>query len=1315
MPTEPATPQPRVTVDPRPVSPAFKRVLKEEAGTITGRLADAFGTENITYGLVTGDTLGEMSRALYGAGFDPNYALTEQALKDTAERYAIPEAHRADFYRAAAVAGSAEHLDTLGKSYLDYLERHTRLAEDGIPAHLLYSGVAAVLDPAMLAVGALTGTGAARFISWGSKATRLGKFARGAAVGGVASAGQEAVLSQGDPTRTSWDVAYAGLAGVAVGGALGPLARYRETAGVPVERDAPRVIPAKEALDDRATAANSRPLGTQVSAPSDILPRMTPEEADTRARGELVTTMARRLETLSKYLLDRGEVSRLRQDREIIAGLRVNAEGDVPPTNVRRLAADLGVRRSEAIKRAAELDADSNATRAAERAQYDAEIAAIDERLSQHATAQQAQDALRRYEKTGEIPEQFRAEFDARVAELQKPPARTPVADAVTKALGGRTVPDAMRQDYGIEVDLDVDIPQVRRPTPPGSSRPPAPPTDSTGAARVVGGNDPLVENTSILDKAEASVGAEPPSPKGVVQRLRIDSLNRLIKSQSAKIRALGYALFPDHIETGFAQSRTASEAQRFLDAMMRRDVKRALYTRFPEWAKQRGIAGWRLYTRMANDVFESFNEEVADHIRGISVSNSAEVRAVASEVQAKLAKYLEEGKRAGVFGDDIAPDAGYLPRVFNESRLMQLWADRAIGSFEVTRLVETALIRAQFGRNVTKAQLDDELADAMSTIAKAYVTTIRRASYGMSRTLAYGISADDVDALRGFLLEAGLRGSDVEKVVATVTRRNEQMAKIPNAKRRIDLDETTSIQLKDGRTLGVRDLLENNVDTLFDKYSRRVSGAIALKDKIGIVGSSTERNRLRDEIISELAEYGVDPVAAARQADVAEAFVRRIAGVPVENTEGIFGAHPMSVGVRATEGLRRFNFVTFMVQAGFASVAEFGNVVAKGGWAVLWHGLSNFRQFMRDARTGTVPDETIDFFEQYLGVGADNLLHPMFSRFDDLSSSHVDARALTRFERGLGAASHLVAEKISQLGPMTRFQRRLVMLGMLKRIEDWALRGGADLSEAQKRRLSQAGLTEADLDEIGAHMKKYQVSLQSGYRDRSFTRADLQDWADNDPESFARLMTAIGRETDRTIIEGNIADAPLWMQSQLGRVATQFMTFAINAHTKLLLRGLSLADTEAALAFLYSMGFAAMAYGVQTSINTVGRPEAREKALEAETVLFRAFSRAGPAALVPQVVDSAARMTGFDPVFNGRSTGLPSGTITSIPSISTLDNVFRALDTVPSLLHSDQNVTREHANAMINLAPIAGRLPGLHAGFKYLAEELPRDTESYR
>jgi len=842
-------------------------------------------------------------------------------------------------------------------------------------------------------------------------------------------------------------------------------------------------------------------------------------------------------------------------------------------------------------------------------------------------------------------------------------------------------------------------------------------PSEQTGPRYVDLSEDgtPVVTTAKLEDVPEATplgleelpegsqkiLGAIPEAPMARFTGARFDSLRHLLGSPSGAVRGLGSRLFPEHIgfkDAGYAQRGTATELQNQMFAQFAVPANRAYKAGWRVFAENNGIKRPALALKARND----FASRVTNAVRGIAETDPS-VNAVAKTVRTQLSDMLAEGKRAGIFDDGIPDNPNYIPRLFDGTKINRFRSE--FGDAGLINMVRNALNEGSPELATLTAkirQADGTMVDVsvLDKVARGYVRSISRRAEGLDSGLAHGLPVDDVDIMADVLRQAGITDEEtIDGLLQGIKKNIAKESRISNAKRRLDISETSALTMKDltgaERRVSMADILENNIEVVMQRYGRRVSGAIALKDRIGITGTSADLSRLSDEVRESALRAGAKDKEADNAAVTADALVRNIAGLPQKNED------LTSIGAKSSSAIRGLNFLLYMNQVGWASVAEFGMVAARGGLGVLWHGVADYRKFIRNAKTGKVEDDVVEYFEEMLGVGADDLLRPSssFSRWDSAGDELVPDG---RLEAGLQAAQKFSAENISLLGRMTRFQRRLSSFAIIKRFEDLAHKGDA-LGRGEIERLATQGISLEDVANISSAMKKHGITLKSGYRERTFRRTDLEAFAKASPDLHSKFMTMVQRESNRLIQESAAGNVPLWAHTKPGlwKLMSQFMTFTVNAYNIHTLSGVARRDMQTALAFMYSAMFGSMAWAIRESLN------GRGDQITLEEMAKQSVARSAYSSIAPQVVDMAADLTVGEPVFNSRTTGLPSGAITSVPSLKTLDNLSIGAQGAFQALRGD-GYSREAFRASVGSVPFLNQIYGLNSVFNEMADDLP-------
>jgi hypothetical protein len=117
---------------------------------------------------------------------------------------------------------------------------------------------------------------------------------------------------------------------------------------------------------------------------------------------------------------------------------------------------------------------------------------------------------------------------------------------------------------------------------------------------------------------------------------------------------------------------------------------------------------------------------------------------------------------------------------------------------------------------------------------------------------------------------------------------------------------------------------------------------------------------------------------------------------------------------------------------------------------------------------------------------------------------------------------------------------------------------------------------------------------------------------------------------------------------SLTGKLLTQYRVFAIASRAKQLAAGMSRADATEAVNVVGSVGLGYLGFQLMTYGRALTKPENEREAYLLENsgwdvALKSGFMRSSYSTILPMLVDPAAKIMGFDPVFtsNMRTTGL--------------------------------------------------------------------------
>ena len=241
---------------------------------------------------------------------------------------------------------SFDHAKQLREKVLQSVENEKKMQSWGWSGVPLRIGVN-MADPAAIGLTVMT-EGVAAPLIWGNKLSRVGRIIRGAVGGAATNAAVEGYIASESVTRDEYDILYAGVAGMLLGGGVGAISR-----GVGNE---PELRQAHENLLQEVEGAQKAEL--EARAKQDLLGEKSVGAAENPYDPPLLERDLRDVEQQEKIIEDLGEIQ-----KSEFSGLRFDManyllSSDNPIINGlgRRLAEDaVGVRGDNVIESTADL------------------------------------------------------------------------------------------------------------------------------------------------------------------------------------------------------------------------------------------------------------------------------------------------------------------------------------------------------------------------------------------------------------------------------------------------------------------------------------------------------------------------------------------------------------------------------------------------------------------------------------------------------------------------------------------------------------------------------------------------------------------------------------------------------------------------------------------------------------------------------------------------------------------------------------------------------------------------------------------------
>lgn len=739
-----------------------------------------------------------------------------------------------------------------------------------------------------------------------------------------------------------------------------------------------------------------------------------------------------------------------------------------------------------------------------------------------------------------------------------------------------------------------------------------------------------------------------------------------------------------------------ASEHARQLSRRYVVKFNKAVNESYDAWRKKQGYSVRQGWTRPVRDEFMS---GVGRAIRGQLIDDE-NINSAAKQLSALFKQIGKDAKDAGVKGfEELSENPNYLPRVFNFPKLEEL--EHRIGTQNVKDLFSEAIRKEH-------PEYDKKLTDR---IAHYYVKRMKELRVGSDLGLLQGMTFDDIGWLRQFLKESGADSSEIEGIVSKFAEVKKAQNKDPegsfrNAKRRTQYDENFAMRFKDQQALlagrdemvevKVSDFLENNVEQLFGRYERAMSGHIGFA-KVGIKSEADHLARIGR--VEGALEGNLKELKKVKQ--TADMVRKLITGQPVEDASAL---------TKYARLIRDWNYTTTMNQAGFSQLPDWAALLSKGYVGFTLSHLPEVMATVRRARKGGILNDPVAaMLEEWNGTGSDLYNNQVFNSFADRSEEGVDA-AVGTVEHGLRVAGR-VTTHISGLGFMNDVATRMAAKAVLWRLAKEAREGGVISS----KRLAQLGLDQKMMARIRA-----QINGTTEHVDADFVGKDrilnFAKWTD--VEARDALLSGIFRESRRMVQDEDLGETSAWMHKTLGKVILQFRRFMMVSFTKQILHGANMRDAEVATNVMVGSALAALSYSVQFGMKYAAMKDGKEKErfretyLTPEAISLAAWSRGNYSSFLPGSIDTLSNIVIGRQFFNNRGSGQQSSFISGNPTLSKLTALNRAAASlIQPLIRGDKQFTQSDAEAWKQIMPF-GNFIGADIPFHALTDGLPKNNK---
>lgn len=734
------------------------------------------------------------------------------------------------------------------------------------------------------------------------------------------------------------------------------------------------------------------------------------------------------------------------------------------------------------------------------------------------------------------------------------------------------------------------------------------------------------------------------------LNKLRLGYAGRLDRHENPVIRGIGRLMFNNNLET---QNEAAAE-------LVAKTIKTQSKVRF-----------WRGANPAIRDAMEN--------VPALQRSEAAQALFKEATLKKRLGQFDDTpaGRIAAAFRDAVNHAAGeakkHKVKGFDGFELDDLYVNRVwdLDSVDTLIGVHSANTIAELIAGAIRGSADITQKKA-NLIAKGMLKNFMDRGNGI--TDDFVLRMNDPEELERVMKKAGIGDDEIEDVLESVRGfKSSGEGKISQFRKRLSLDETFKMKMPNGEVVAVSDLFENNAAILMEMYSNSVGGAAGMA-RVGFKSRSDFEKAIE--------------------------FAKRQGGVKEQHVEMLEDAYRSIRGESLINYDRKGNMMglmaremAFLAQSGDFGVAQFPEMLVTlhyGGLELMMESIPELKSMFTRAKSGKISNAAADEFELLTGVGSDPLIHTNATRFEPVDAGGaINQRGVLGATEPARHALRKTAGYISGLAPATTFMQRLVGRFIGRRMVNHVMGTGKGYTKKQmnimfpdKKRLSA----------IEDQIKKHSSSVDG------IPELNLAKW---DTEARDDFIFAMKKEADRLVVVPDLGSSlPEQMTSEVVKVLTQFSTFGIISHEKILLAGIKHMDAERVMQLLFSAFGGALGYMVKVQKASIGRDDREEyleERLTLENMAYAAASRSSYSGIIPQTAEGFAELTGFSKYpFDVGLSGTPVG------------GVLGGLATIPASL-SDLNLSPSELDKMQRAVPF-GQAVGMQQIIGLLRNELEPD-----
>ena len=437
---------------------------------------------------------------------------------------------------------------------------------------------------------------------------------------------------------------------------------------------------------------------------------------------------------------------------------------------------------------------------------------------------------------------------------------------------------------------------------------------------------------------------------------------------------------------------------------------------------------------------------------------------------------------------------------------------------------------------------------------------------------------------------------------------------------------------------LDLEDYLVNDIDKIAHSYVRSASPQIEIADKFGDIHMTETFAQLNDAYknIKKAKEAKLKASGASKEKikkemqkiDKEEASDRKDILALRDKLYGKYNrpADPDGWINKSREAVLAVNFMRLLGGMTVSAIADLARPIMEHGLA------STMSTAMRLVSSKDMRLMAKDEL-QAMGIMLESVGLNSINRFGDLTEY---ASSRSKFEAGLGTATAAFSK--ASLMPMWNDTLK-GLAGMTMQNNMIKILKKGNISKGDIEKFARLGFSKSELDELAMMMNKYAEDADGLWLSNATKWDDIVEFETATSASGAsytrkvvkangldlaqRWQAAVRKNANEMIVTPGVGDMPLFMSGPNARILMQFKSFAVSAHSRVLITALQKHDKAALEGVIFAVFLGFLVGEAKNALN------GRERADNVGDLIYDAVDRSGLMGMLNEPIQTASSASG--------------------------------------------------------------------------------------